>query len=333
MKRPADVKSRGGAKMTPAEARKAKFRMAHPQMARRSMERLHAAIGRIMEEKQFAGLDEANEYLEKHIIGRPIPEMTPRTPVEAAQEILYNAWDEPARKKRIEMAERALAVSGDCADAFVLLAEETARTDQEARDLYEKGTWAGERALGEDGFRQHRGHFWGVITTRPYMRARAGLAECLWRLGQKAEAIEHYREMLALNPGDNQGLRFALLDHLIEEGRDREARELLDRYPDDLTAAWLFSKALLKFRREGPNPKTDCRLERALARNPYVAIYLLGMRKLPKRLPETIGIGDEKEAIDYVAGALRIWSGTPGALEWLARVAMNGPLFHAVDGE
>src|SRR5215217_8161002 len=94
----------------------------------------------------------------------------------------------------------SLKVSPDCADAYVLLAEEDAGSLEEARELYQKGVEAGERALGRETFEEEAGHFWGILETRPYMRARQGLAVCLRELGEREEAIEDYREMLYLNP-------------------------------------------------------------------------------------------------------------------------------------
>src|SRR3546814_18004768 len=49
----------------------------------------------------------------------------------------------------------------------------------------------------------------------PYMRARAGLAITLWRLGDQQAAIDHYRAMLILNPNDNQGIRYLLATALL----------------------------------------------------------------------------------------------------------------------
>ena len=95
-----------------------------------------------------------------------------------AQELMYEAWDTGAKRERIELAKRALEISDLCADAHVLLAEEVAKTLVEARRHYEAGVAAGERALGAQAFERDAGHFWGLLETRPYMRARAGLAEC-----------------------------------------------------------------------------------------------------------------------------------------------------------
>ena len=107
-----------------------------------------------------------------------------------AQELMYKAWDAGAKRERIALAKRALDISELCADAHVLLAEEAAKTLVEARRHYEAAA-AGERALGPRAFERDAGHFWGLLETRPYMRARAGLAKCLWAAGERAAAIGH----------------------------------------------------------------------------------------------------------------------------------------------
>jgi hypothetical protein len=48
---------------------------------------------------------------------------------------------------------------------------------------------AGQRALGPEMFREYAGHFWGMLETGPYMRAREGLACLLWSDGKRHEAI------------------------------------------------------------------------------------------------------------------------------------------------
>ena len=133
----------------------------------------------------------------------------PTTPLEQAQDLIYEAFETESSRKRVQLAKKALKVSPDCADAYVLLAEESAKSLQEAKDLYEKGVQAGERALGEEAFEEEAGHFWGILETRPYMRAREGLATCLWELGEREEAIKHFWQMLELRASAN---RLATLD-------------------------------------------------------------------------------------------------------------------------
>ena len=141
---------------------------------------------------------------------------------------MYRAFDIADANGRITLARQALEISPDCADAYVVLAE-TARTEPEALEYYTKGVAAGERALGSRTFREDVGHFWGLLHTRPYMRARMGLAQALADMGRPEEAIRHWQEMLRLNPGDNQGVRHGLLSRLLQHDRGEEAAALIAR--------------------------------------------------------------------------------------------------------
>jgi tetratricopeptide (TPR) repeat protein len=287
-----------------------------PSFDRRGMERASRDIGKLLEGRDFASVDEANAFLQEVLAEGGPPPAQALSPLEQAQDLMYEAWDSTG-KRRVKLARQALAISEDCADAYVLLAEE-ADSLPEANALFEQGVKAGERALGPEAFEEDAGHFWGILETRPYMRARAGLAECLSLLGQRREAIAHYQDMLRLNPGDNQGVRYRLVNLLLEEGEDEALGELLKRYEDDATATWAYSRALWRFRQEGASAAADEALRDALKTNPFVPAYLLGKKRLPKEPPAYIGFGDDNEAVEYAFQGLKIWSMTEGALSWLA---------------
>jgi tetratricopeptide (TPR) repeat protein len=89
-----------------------------------------------------------------------------------------------------------------CAPMPTCCWHERAQGSNEAIDLYRQGVAAGEKALGKRAFRDDVGHFWGLMAP-PYMRARQGLAEALWKYGERDEAVAHYQDMLRLNPNDN----------------------------------------------------------------------------------------------------------------------------------
>jgi tetratricopeptide (TPR) repeat protein len=233
-----------------------------------------------------------------------------------AQELMYEAFD-ASGPRRAALARQALAISPDCADAYLLLAEETASSAQEARELLEQGVAAGERALGPEAFEEDVGDFWGILETRPYMRARAALAETLWALDRREEAVEHHRELLRLNPNDNQGLRDRQVEWLLWLERYEELDTLLAAYDEDTAAALAYTKALAAFRREGASANAARLLAEALEANPHVVGYLTGRKPLPNRLPDYIGFGDENEAVVYAAGAAALWASVPGALAWL----------------
>lgn len=283
----------------------------------RAMEKVSSDLGRLLREREFASAEEANAFLRQLLdSGEPLPPAPPCTPLEEAQDLMYKAWDSSG-KQRVKLARQALEICADCADAYVLLAEESATSLEQARDLYQQGVKAGERALGRQAFEEDVGHFWGILETRPYMRARAGLAECLWLLGERRKAIEHYTDLLRLNPGDNQGIRYVLINCLLIEGDDEAMEKLVDEYQRDSSAMWLYSRALWTFRREGASSKAKRLLKKSLERNPYVPLYLLGIKKITQDSPAFIGIGDESEAVAYAYDAVEIWLKTPGALEWL----------------
>ncbi len=238
-----------------------------------------------------------------------------------AQGLMYEAWDEDNPAKRLALAHQALKVSPDCADAYVLLAEEEASSLLQAHDLYRQGVEAGRRALGETYFEENAGHFWGLLETRPYMRSLEGLASTLWEDGRREEALAAYRELIRLNPGDNQGIRYVLADLLLELNRDAELGVLLDAYNDDASAVWSYSRALYLFRQAGTNQKATRALRLALEGNPYVLRYLTAEVRIPNTLPDAIGFGDESEAQVYAAHHLNYWRRSPGALDWLQKHA------------
>ena len=49
------------------------------------------------------------------------------------------------------------------------------------------------------------------------MRLSAGYGQLLWDNEQKDEAIQIYEELLQLNPNDNQGLRYTLINLFIDQ--------------------------------------------------------------------------------------------------------------------
>lgn len=238
------------------------------------------------------------------------------TPLRKAQDMMYDTWEVTNPKERIAMARKALEISPDCADAYALLAEEAASSLTEALNLYRQGVEAGERALGREAFEEDAGDFWGILETRPYMRARAGLAGCLWEAGNHDEAIQHYKDMLRLNPNDNQGIRDFLMPRLIEMGRDGEAELLFKEY-NDATASWAYARVLLDFRKMGDSEISRKSLKAAIKKNKHIPAYLLGRKKMSQSLPEYYSPGAETEAMFYVKENLKAWKMTTGALEWL----------------
>ena len=288
---------------------------------RRLMEKEMAAIGRLLDEQNFETDEEANAFLQALYAKGPLTIPVPETPLEKAQEVVYQALTANG-SRRVALARKALTISPDCADAYALLAEEST-TAEEAQGYYQQGVEAGARALGEQYFIEAVGDFWGLIETRPYMRARQGLAMALWQMGKHQEAIGHARELLRLNPGDNQGIRYLLALWLMNTGDLAGLEALLAQYPDEVSANWAYTRCLLAFRQTGASRKAEQAVKQALDANLFVPLYLLGVSPPPKRMPEYYGMGDENEAIFYVVEAAKTWIETPNALDWFARTTLK----------
>jgi tetratricopeptide (TPR) repeat protein len=244
--------------------------------------------------------------------------------IDAAQQIMYEAFEETSPRRQMALARKALETSPDCADAYVLLAEH-APTRAESLEMYEQGVAAGERALGKERFQELEGHFWGFLETRPYMRAREGLANGLWEAGRRAEAVEHCREMLRLNPNDNQGIRYRLASMLLDLEMHDELERLLEAYQDDASAEWAYTRALLAFRREGDTAGARKALTAAKKVNAHVPVYLARVKPMPREAPAYVTLGGEDEAISFAAQFLSAWKETPGATAWLRKTLKLAP--------
>ncbi len=235
--------------------------------------------------------------------------------LDKATDIIYEAWETRDREKMMNLAYQALQVTPYCVDAYNLLAGES-EDNEEKLNLYLKGVEAGKLSLGDAFIKENTGDFWGLIETRPYMRALLGMADCLWNIGQRKEALAIYQNMLELNPGDNQGIRYLLVNYLLEEKEYGEVKKMLSMYRDE-SCFMLFPKALLNYCTFGSNLKSNNSLIEAVRINGHVPLYLLGEKFMPYSLPDYYEYGDENEAVIYVDLALNAWRSSPGALDWL----------------
>lgn len=282
----------------------------------RANERMFAGLNR-----QIASLSPQNEAelnsMMRRFVGRSLDDLAtpPQSPEEIAQDFCYQAFEVHGRRK-VQLARAALALDPDCADAHTLLAEAAPRSET-ALEHYRQATIAAERKLGSEVFASDAGHFWGLLPTRAYMRARFGLAEVLNELGQIAEASEHFADLLRLNPNDNQGARYTLLPLLLESGRDQEAARLLKQYDED-AANWHYARALLAFRLSGPSPTADRELRRALQANPHVPEMIAADEMFP--LPPTYSPGSFEEAIVAANELHDAYLASEGAIDWMLTV-------------
>lgn len=289
------------------------------------MEATSAKIGQLLKSQNFESLEEANRFLMENLsaINTGQVEFKPETPLEQAQSIMWEAFETDSLKRRISLANKAIKLCPDCADAYVLLAEEGSRSSEEAIRYYRKGVEAGKRALGEEVWNDpEAASFWSDHSTRPYMRALAGLADALKEEGNVEEAIEIWTELLRLNPTDNQGIRWYLAPALIAENRLTEAEKLLNQFEGDFIAHMYYSRAVLLFKKYGDGSQAQEALELALTKNRHVIALLCKLEEFPEDFSQ-FSPGSPEEAASYLTASVKTWQEDEETLKWLSEYITN----------
>ncbi|WP_141432940.1 SEC-C metal-binding domain-containing protein [Bacillus sp. 03113] len=277
---------------------------------------LHDLFGEI-NDKQFDKIEDVNSFLktkmEEPIVKKSAKKLSNK---EKAQQLIYDAYEETG-EKRYQLARQALMLNQFHPDGYNLLAEET-DSIVEAEILYHKGMVLGKQELGEEFFKENVGHFWGLIETRPFMRAKFHYAQTKHEQGEIKEAIVHYEELLTLNPHDNQGVRDSLFSAYCEIKLLGKAEELLEDY-DDGTAAGYFNRVLVELLLNGFTEKAKKYFLKGREQNPYIVPYLNGKKRKPAQIPDYFGFGDENEARTYAFNYIHLWKNIHGLKEGLLK--------------
>ncbi|HHQ6721962.1 TPA: hypothetical protein ACSTNG_001701 [Serratia fonticola] len=236
------------------------------------------------------------------------------------QEFMFDAWEIDDLDAVLKLIRKAIRKSPLCADAYSFYSEISKEQPTAKIGYLETALYAATIALGED-FQEFAGRFWGAGETRPYMRAKAALADAMWEAGNFYPAMTHCREMLHLNPNDNQGIRHLLASYYLELEMVDELAVLLDDYSGDIRPYLQYSRALLAYRNSSPD--ADDIAKAAIRANKHIPGLLAKRRMQPKSTTGYIILGALDEAIDYINNNLKPWVRTPGAIQWLSILAMN----------
>ena len=104
-----------------------------------------------------------------------------------AQELMWEAMDQVAVDEAAasEMCHRALDLYPHCVDALTMLANLECDLVADFVAALRAAVEAGRKDLGKQFFKEKKGYFWGLIETRPFMRAMGELAGALVELGHR----------------------------------------------------------------------------------------------------------------------------------------------------
>ncbi|MGC9451677.1 MAG: tetratricopeptide repeat protein [Oceanipulchritudo sp.] len=236
--------------------------------------------------------------------------------IRKSQELAYDAMEAPSLEEHVDLLDAALELDPHNVDALLMLLDCSSIEGAERIEILRHIVAVGEKRLGKKAFREMVPHFWGILETRPYMRALAELAEELRESGQVDEAIKEYTAMVNLNHNDNQGVRYHLLPCLLAQGKLEEAQALMKLYENDSSVVFMWGAVLERYL-AGDEAGAQVQLKQARESNPHVEIYLKGHRRIPRNLPEYYSMGTKEEAVSYAEPLLMAWSRYPEAQNWL----------------
>jgi tetratricopeptide (TPR) repeat protein len=235
-------------------------------------------------------------------------------------------WWDGDRRSALKVFRRALEIDPRHADAHnhLGIASLDARKLKVAEQHFRAAIDGGERRVERDGAHVP----WGMIENRPYLRALANLALVLAEQRRWPEALAIHKQMLRLNPDDNQGVRWLIGVEHLRVGDDRGAIEAFRKCAGEEVSC-AFGLALARLRAFGPTADIGEPLLTGMAANRYMAPMLLGepWERLdafhgtnmaePEWAADVVGAqADLWHAVPRGADLLRFWWSAPPVVAW-----------------
>ncbi len=238
----------------------------------------------------------------------------------AAQDLVYDAGECADPEDAFDLLEQAVEIDPTNIDAWLGLMNFAPMESDERIEFLRKLVKTGEANLGKAYFKNNAGYFWGVLETRPYMRARSQLALRLMDAGKIEESTVEHEEMLKLNANDNQGIRYGLMACYLTLQQMEKARRLFKNYKDDreYSAVFAWAHVLERFLSDDRDGALKS-LGHAQKQNGHAMAYFLEHRKLPKSMPDSYSMGSREEAIIAWDILKPAWKAHPEAQVWLEK--------------
>ena len=160
---------------------------------------------------------------------------------------------------------------------------------------------ASELLKKDNYFEDSVGYFWGIIETRPYLRAKAGRIRVLLNLEKYDEAIKECEDILRLNNHDNMGIRYTLMNLYCLLGKYDELNIFYKKYKEE-TAYMLFPLAIMYYKQV--KKEKSLKILKDLNKcNKYIIDLLIGKCKKPNKYPEYYSFGSIEEAVLVIEAA------------------------------
>ncbi len=296
-------------------------------------EKIFREMQKFMEANEFESEEQAgaamqefiaqyNENLQSH------NDMEPQT----AWDYLEMAYDAPTEKEAVRYAKKALELDKYCTDAETLIADIQYGNDFEKfKKKLEKIISKTEKHLREEGYFDDDciGEFWGILETRPYMRARCGHLRLLVSAGKMKKAKEECEDMLCLNKSDNLGVRYILMGIYAYFEDELSAMRLYREY-NECSVYMLLPLITLYYKKD--SYKTAEKYLRLISGEGFDKYFLTfgNDDDFEDDSDDDISFidgyrrGTEEEVAYAIEGCAFLYMSTPGILDWIAQKVSRG---------
>ena len=230
-----------------------------------------------------------------------------------SDDILEQAYNADTKMKAKELAKKALIIYPDNIDAMCFLAE---LENKDSRKLmaYNKVIEKGEELLKEY-FDDSVGYFWGIIETRPYLRAKAGRVRVFIYMKKYKEALTECEDILRLNKDDNMGIRYCLVNLYCYLKEYDKLEKIIKDYEED-TAYVLFPQTIMYFK-QGNMEKVKEYLKLLNESNKYIINMLIGREKMLNEIPQYYSLNSKEEAFFIIGDAEYLLEQNPDFIKYL----------------
>lgn len=199
------------------------------------------------------------------------------------------------------------------------LLNETGR-DVEGAALISKAYSIALQAIPDD-FDDEQGQIpWGIMENRPFLRAfHAEILEMM-KNADYAPAADKCGFVLGVNPNDNQGIRYLLMECFFHQGEPKAVLDLIQDFEEEGSADFAYGAVLAHLQLKNTD-QAKKKLESALAEYPKVGKEIIKKRHTKPRNQSVTGgiiLGSAYEAYDYWQRNGKFWEATNGAIEWVS---------------
>src|SRR5690554_3583687 len=158
---------------------------------------------------------------------------------------------------------------------------------------------------------------WGFLENRALLTLIQLVARYYTELGDLALFSQYAEQLLALNPNDNQGVRWDLSAAYLLLDEPEKVLQLCQQFSDDESACHTPLNKILALYMLGRLDQAKQALNSAKQQHQGALNMLLAANpKPPERSPFGIELGGKEEAWLYRAATHNVWQ-TSGALKWL----------------